>query len=119
MRAPSYCFVLDHDKQPYEVVYPVTRPFVTYRKVSRDRLFRSKPEMLVRGLMLNEAMIDVGDGEYAVSHACVDACHCERCGAKAGELCRGTYGPIKYVHYQRRALWRSANDGRSTRRRKQ
>jgi len=118
MRAPGYSFVLDDEKQPYEVVYPVTRPFATYRKVSRDRFFRSSAKMRFRGMLMNEAMVHVGDGEYALSHACVSACHCPRCGADVGELCRGTYGPIKYTHGDRRLLWRKYNDGRATRRRK-
>jgi len=118
MRAPGYAFVLDQEKQPYEVIYPVTHPFATYRKVSRDRFFRSSTEKTFRGLLLHEAMVRVEHDEYAIAHACVPACHCERCGADVGELCRGAYGPVKHTHYQRRDLWRSVNDGRRKRRRK-
>jgi hypothetical protein len=102
MRRPTYDFVIDQDRQVFELVYGPTSWH--YRRVTLER---TKQPGRLRGLRGNEAMVRIGLGKYVPSHACVNACHCPCCGADVGNLCFGKRErTLKFsVHYARRDLY--------------
>lgn len=114
MRLPTYQFVVTLDLKAYELSVALDGRSYCYRPCLLARVLAPDQRALWRSLKPSETMVKVSHGTYLVTHACVDACHCPRCGADVGVLCgrepRGGGARLltTSTHYQRRDLYRAA-----------